>query len=79
MQIGNASTHQNFLNKIAFHSITGIDASGHISQSHKTEVQSDTTATRFHFDVYLYASSTFFAISKHGSATHGVYHIDKSS
>jgi hypothetical protein len=49
--IGKAFTQANCLNKTHFHSITGRAASGQISQSHKTAVQSLITATVFHFIV----------------------------
>jgi hypothetical protein len=49
--IGKALIQANFLNNIHFHSITGSPASGQISQSHKTAVQSLITATVFHFNV----------------------------
>jgi hypothetical protein len=51
--IGKAFTHQNSLNKIHFHSITGNPASGPMSHNHKTAVQSLITATVFAFIVYL--------------------------
>jgi hypothetical protein len=70
--IGKAFTHANSLNSTHFHSITGNQASPQIFPSHKTADQSEITATVFDLIVYLYAFSGSFAISLHGSATHGV-------
>jgi hypothetical protein len=52
--------------------MTGLPASGPIFPSPKTAVPLETTATRFPFAVYLYASSGVIAISRQGSATPGV-------
>ena len=52
-------------------SITGFEASGPISPRPKTAVPLDITATKFPLLVYLYTSSLFSAIFKHGSATPG--------
>gem|GEM_PF-670190 len=70
--IGIASTSQNSLNKIALPSMTGNQAKPQILPSHKTAVPSLTTATELLFRVYSYASSGFFCIARHGSATQGV-------
>ena len=77
-QIGKASIPANSLNNIALPSITGIDASGPISPRPNTAVPSDTTATRFPFEVYVYTSSLFSYIFLQGSATPGVYAVLKS-
>jgi hypothetical protein len=50
--IGIASIFPYFLNRIAFHSITGNPASGQIFPNHKTADQSETTATELFFQVY---------------------------
>jgi hypothetical protein len=49
--IGKAFIQANFLNNIHFHSITGSRASGQISQSQSTAVQSLITAIVFAFRV----------------------------
>jgi hypothetical protein len=49
--IGKALIPANFLNNTHFHSITGSQASGPISQSPKTAVQSEITATVLAFRV----------------------------
>jgi hypothetical protein len=67
-----ASTHPKFLKSIALPSITGSQASQPIFPSHKTAVPSLTIATVLDFQVYSYASSGFFAISRQGWATQGV-------
>jgi hypothetical protein len=76
--IGKAFTQANSLNKAHFHSMTGSHASHHIFHKPSTADQSEITATVFDLRVYLYAFSLFFAISLHGSATHGVYARDRS-
>ena len=72
IQIGKASTFPNSLNNIAFPSITGIDALAPIFPRPSTAVPSLTTATILLLQVYLYTSSLFSFIFKHGSATPGV-------
>jgi hypothetical protein len=69
--MGIASIHQNALNKTAFPSMTGNHAIPQILPNHNTDDQSLMTATELYFRVYSYAFSGFFAISLHGSATHG--------
>ena len=66
------------LNKTPFPSITGLPASGPILPRPSTAVPFDTTATRFPLAVYLYTSSIFFSISRHGSATPGLYARERS-
>jgi hypothetical protein len=70
--IGKAFIPANSLKRAHFHSITGSHASPPIFQSHKTADPSEITATVFSLRVYRYAFSGSFAISLHGSATHGV-------
>ena len=59
------------LNKIPLPSITGFPASGPISPKPKTAVPLLITATKLPLAVYLYTSSGFSAMRKHGSATPG--------
>ena len=66
------------LNKRPLPSITGLEASAPISPRPKTAVPLEITATRLPLAVYLYTSSLFSAIAKHGSATPGEYAKDKS-
>jgi hypothetical protein len=77
--MGTVFTQPNSLNKIAFHSITGSDASGHISPSHNTALPSLTITIVLPFMVRSYALSISFAIARQGAATQGVYAILSSS
>ncbi len=52
MAMGNASMPAKFLNKMAFPSITGIEARGPMSPKPRTAVPSVTTATIFPLEVY---------------------------
>ena len=65
------SMSANFLNRTAFPSITGFDASAPISPRPSTAVPFVTTAIKFPFEVYSYALDGSFAISSHGTATPG--------
>ena len=76
--ISKTSISANILNKRPLPSITGFDANGPISPNPKTAVPLEITATRFDLEVYLYTSSGFWLISKHGYATPGEYAKDKS-
>ena len=69
--ISKTSIPANILNKSAFPSITGFEASGPISPSPKTAVPLVITATKFPLAVYLYTLDGSFSISKHGKATPG--------
>ena len=77
--ISNTSISAKILNNTPFPSITGLDASGPISPNPNTAVPFEITATKFPLAVYLYTSSTFSAIFKHGSATPGEYANAKSN
>jgi hypothetical protein len=68
---GTASIFQNFLKRIAFHSITGNQANAHRFHSPNIADQSLITATEFDFRVYSYALFGSLSISIHGAATHG--------
>jgi len=70
--MGTASTFPNFLNSIAFHSMTGSPASPPMFPNHNTADQSLMIATLFDFQVYVYAFVWSFAIARHGAATQGV-------
>ena len=61
----------NILKRRPFPSMTGLPANAPISPSPNTAVPFDITATRLPFDVYSYAFSGSFSISRHGSATPG--------
>ena len=76
--ISNTSMSAKILKSKPFPSITGFDASGPIFPSPKTAVPLLITATKFPFAVYLYTSSMFSAIAKHGSATPGEYANERS-
>ena len=76
--ISKTSIPANILNKSAFPSITGFEASGPISPSPKTAVPFVITATKFPLAVYLYTLDGSFSISKHGNATPGEYAKAKS-
>ena len=65
-------------NRSPLPSITGFDASAPIFPSPKTAVPFEITATKFPFEVYLYASSGLFSISRQGYATPGEYAKDNS-
>ena len=69
--ISNTSISANILNSKPFPSITGLEASGPILPNPKTAVPLEITATKLPLAVYLYTSSLFSAIFKHGSATPG--------
>jgi len=69
--IGIASTFPKCLNKIAFHSITGNDASHPIFHSHKTAVQSLITAIVLLVRVYVGARDGSLWIARQGAATQG--------
>ena len=79
MQMGKASTPPNSLNSTALPSMTGSPASGPMSPRPSTAVPLDTTATMLLLKVYLYTSSGFSLIFRQGSATPGVYAVDRSS
>ena len=70
-QIGKASMPANFLNNIAFPSITGIAASGPKFPKPKMAEPSVTTATQFPFMVKSQTFSSSLAIWRTGSATPG--------
>src|SRR5580693_8094300 len=74
----NTSMSANFLNRHALPSITGLPAAGPMSPKPSTAVPFEITATRLPRAVYSQLASSFFAISRHGSATPGVYASDKS-
>ena len=59
------------LNNRPFPSITGFPAKGPISPKPNTAVPFEITATKLPLEVYLYASSGCFSISRQGSATPG--------
>ena len=63
--MSNTSISANVFNNNPLPSITGLLANGPILPKPNTAVPLDITATKFAFDVYLYANSTL-AISKHG-------------
>jgi hypothetical protein len=69
----NTSISANFLNRHALPSITGLPAAGPMSPRPSTAVPLEITATRFARAVYSHDMSSSFAISRHGSATPGVY------
>ena len=69
--MSNTSMPANILNSNPLPSITGLPAKGPISPSPSTAVPLEITATKLPFAVYSYASSGFFSISRHGSATPG--------
>ena len=71
ISISKTSISAKILNSKPFPSITGFEASGPISPNPKTAVPLEITATKLPLDVYLYTSSLFLLISKHGSATPG--------
>ena len=76
--ISKTSISAKILNNNAFPSITGFEASAPMSPKPRTAVPFDITATKLLFEVYLYTSSGFFSISKHGTATPGEYAKDRS-
>ena len=78
MQIGNASTLPNSLKSAHLPSITGIPASAPIFPSPSTAEPSVTTAIRLERLVYKKDFSGFLCISRHGSATPGVYASERS-
>ncbi len=59
-------------------SMTGLPARAPISPSPRTAVPLLMTATRLPLAVYLYASSSFFSMARHGSATPGEYASERS-
>ena len=65
------SISANFLNRTAFPSITGFDASAPISPRPRTAVPFVITATKLPFEVYSYAVDESLAISSQGTATPG--------
>ncbi len=69
--ISNTSISAKILKSKPLPSITGFDASGPMFPNPRTAVPFEITATRFPFAVYLYTSSGFSAILRHGSATPG--------
>ena len=73
MQSGKASTSANSLNKAHFPSITGIPASGPISPKPRTAEPSVITATKLCLLVNSKDLLTSLFITRHGSATPGVY------
>ena len=64
--MSNTSMSAKVFNKSPFPSMTGFDATAPISPNPRTAVPLDITATRFPFEVYLYALSGLSAISKQG-------------
>ena len=60
------SMSANVLKSSPFPSMTGLPASAPMSPRPSTAVPLEMTATRLVFEVYLYASSGFFSISRHG-------------
>ena len=69
--MSNTSISAKILNNTPLPSITGLEAKGPIFPSPSTAVPLEITATKFPLEVYLYTSSLFSAIFKHGSATPG--------
>src|SRR5262245_16707076 len=76
--MSNTSMPAKRLKRTPLPSITGLPASAPMLPSSSTAVPVVTTATRFAREVYLNASSGRFWISRHGSATPGVYAIERS-
>ncbi len=66
ISISKTSMSAKALNSNPLPSITGLLASAPISPKPRTAVPLEITATRFPFDVYLYALSSHFSISKQG-------------
>ena len=71
ISISKTSISAKILNNSPFPSITGLEANGPMSPKPKTAVPLEITATKFDLEVYLYTSSGFLSISKHGCATPG--------
>ena len=78
ISISKTSISANALNRSPFPSITGLLANAPILPKPKTAVPLVITATRFPLDVYRYALSGHFSISRQGYATPGEYAKDKS-
>ena len=78
ISISKTSISAKILNRSAFPSITGFDASGPISPRPSTAVPFEITATKFDLLVYLYTFEGSCSISWHGIATPGEYAIAKS-
>ena len=71
ISISKTSISAKILNNRPFPSMTGFDASGPISPNPRTAVPFEITATKLALLVYLYTSSMFSAMRRHGSATPG--------
>lgn len=70
--IGTQLIHANSLNNTDFPSMTGRPANPQIFHNPRTALPSLTIAIVLDFQVYSYAFSGFFAISRQGCATQGV-------
>ena len=78
-QRGTASTPANSLKSRALPSMTGSAAKGPMSPRPSTAVPSVTTATILPLVVYSQTASGSAAILRQGSATPGVYAVERSS